>query len=333
MNTEKNQGIVRKGGRWLRVGLLTFTMIGPAVNTFIERMRHRSRLLSKQTAEAADTLQDTARTAQAAAVHQVNEFTRMSRKRTAKQAQQLQRQSRQVQAQARQLRKALLDEARQRRKIRKLTKQLRKTSGKWSQELLKRGERLTGELVDQGSRLSHELVERSGKLTHELTKSGSRLTHDLTKRGGKLTHDLVERGEHLLHPRRKQNRTFWTIFGFSVGLIVATVTTYLFVRRRMVQQITGESEQIELPEQERWNSVSNARPAGQIRHIDQDGIAVTTLETIDVENAANPAEAVFVGVVSTKRYFPLEEASIETEEVIYFVSEEEALAQGFIAAE
>ncbi len=70
---------------------------------------------------------------------------------------------------------------------------------------------------------------------------------------------------------------------------------------------------------------------GEISYIDQNGNSVATLEIVDVETAEQPGPA-FVGVKSTKLYYPVD-TELEPEDVVYFASEEEAKAQGFNAAE
>ncbi|GAC1695868.1 MAG: hypothetical protein NVS9B9_18490 [Ktedonobacteraceae bacterium] len=64
---------------------------------------------------------------------------------------------------------------------------------------------------------------------------------------------------------------------------------------------------------------------------------MATLQTVDVDVAQAvevPANAAFAGVASTKRYYPLENLPGEIEqEVIYFISKDEAQAQGYSAAE
>jgi DNA anti-recombination protein RmuC len=219
-----NQNNVQERNRWLRVGLLIFTLVGPIVNTIVERMRQRSQ-----------SLQNTAQTSQAAARQRIEELTQASRQLAVERAQILQEQANQLQAQAQQLRKALSENARQSRKV---AEQFRKTSSELSSKLrsspIYRGsEHLTEELTEHGNKL----VERS-----------SQVTQDLTKRGKKAAHDLAERSQGLLEPVRQRNGKFWTVLGFSIGLTAALVATYVFVRQRLLRPATDPDEQIELPQ-------------------------------------------------------------------------------------
>ncbi|MGI9058207.1 MAG: hypothetical protein ACR2H5_06480 [Ktedonobacteraceae bacterium] len=348
MNT-KQKDIVQQGSRWLRVGVLTLTTVGPMVNTFIARMRQQAAATQKAAYNQEEQrLEAEQRSGQSG-------LTPLSRQLVAEQARQLQMQARHWQMQAKHLRKALRHESKQRRRLNKMVQQLQKAGVDWGQEMLKRSEGLTGDLVAQGSKLSQDwlerggelsqdLVKRGGKLTRDLTERGSELSQDLVKRGGKLSHDLadrgselsqdlVKRGSNLLQPARQRKSTFWTVFGFSLGVVVAAAVTYLFVRKRIVQQLPRQEQQIELPPREHdWNGTHKSQPAGEIRHIDSEGVTVATLQVVGTQQqVAVPADAAFVGVVASKTYYPLE-TPVDSKDVIYFSSEEEAQAEGFTAA-
>lgn len=324
-------GFTQQASRWLRVGALTLTTLGPAVNTLLAWMRQRSQSVS----ERSDDLQDTAHDARAAAFQQLSDFTYASRQRVAEQANYLQRQAQQLSAQAKHLRGSLRKEQRQRRKLNKTLKQLREAGLDWSQELLKRGENLTEELVAQGGKISSDLLERGSEVSHDLAERGGQLTQVLVKRGSKAGQDLAERGSQLLRPRaaRKRNNTFWMIFGFSTGLVIAVTATYLFLRRRMQRDEREQNQQIELASDAPGIGKVTERPAGTIRQFDSNSGSVATLQTVDIEHkVAAPADAAFVGVMSTKLYYPVATA-VEAKDLIYFTSEAEAESQGFTAAE
>lgn len=335
-------GFTQQASRWLRVGALTLTTIGPAVNTLLAWMRQRSQSVS----ERSDDLQDTAHDARVAAFQQLDDFTQASRQRVAAQANYLQRQAQQLSAQAKHLRGSLRKEQRQRRKLNKTLKQLRGAGLDWSQELLKRGENLTEDLVAQGGKISSDLLERGSEVSHDLAERGGKITQDVAERGGQLTQvlvkrgsaigqDLAERSGQLLHPtdERKRNNTFWTIFGFSTGLVVAVTVTYLFLRQRILRDEREQNQQIELASDASRKGKATERPAGTILHLDSNSGSVATLQTVDVEHkVAAPADAAFVGVMSTKQYYPVATA-VEAKDLIYFTSETEAKSQGFSAAE
>jgi|SRR2546425_684977 hypothetical protein len=308
MNTENRvKGVPVK--RWLDVVLLTYTLAGPFINTLTKRLR--------QSGQPEQTRQEEVQTTQPDMRQRMNELTLESQQWVAEQVQQLNEQARQLQAQSRKLNKAMRRQAKQRRK---LVAQLRESGVELGKDLLKRSEHLTEEFVERGGQLTQDLLERSGEFTHELAE-----------RSGKVTHDLAERGEQLLEPVRKRDRNFWALVGFGMGMVVAGIVTYRLVRKRIVQSETGQDEHIELPQSDAWDG-TQSWPMGEIRHIDQGGISVATLEILDVETNERPADAVFVGVLSTKLYYPVD-TDLEPVDVIYFLSEEEARTQGFTAAE
>ena len=283
--------------RWLRSGLLIYTLAGPAIRSWIKRRANEG---SQAIAAAAETIPEVVQSRQADLRERLEELTRESRQKAVEQAQHLRDQAAQFQAQARQLRKALRKEAKQRRK---LLAQMRDSGVEWSQDMLKRGERLTEELVERGEEL----------------------THDLAKRGRKL----AKQTEKLL-PVKEQNRVVWTAAGFGVGLVIAGAITYRLVRNRAFKQALLEEEQaIELPESEAWMVAT--QPAGEIVHVDQNGTTVTKLETVTVADAERPENAAYVGVISTQSYYPADTA-LEHTDLVYFLTEEEAKGRGFKSA-
>ncbi len=365
--------------RWLRVSILTFSMAGPVINTFLNQMRKRSQTLREQ----AGGLPDTARTVQTNTLQRLDELTLSSRERAIEQAQLLHKQAQQLRAQAKQLRKALRAEAKQRQRVQQLQKQLQKSSMAMGQDLLKRGSDISQDLLKRGSKSSQALLERGSDVSQVLLKRGSKssqallergsdvsqallergskVSQDLLERGGKLSHNVAERSgqilEPIIEPMRKRNSRFWTVFGFTTGLFAAGIVTYVMVRRRiMTMQPNNDTddanEQIELPPRGAWQSSSPNRPSGEIRHVGSEGTAdsaVATMTSTNEENAAEeaptekikaiqatpatqtPADVAFVGVVSTKLYYSTD-TTLEEIDVVYFVSEDEARAEGFIPA-
>ncbi len=312
----KNTSTETNEARWLRVSLLTLTTIAPVVNSIMEYFRRRSQLDREasvvQVEEQNEAMQQSRQPAQVLARQRLDDLTVATRQRAGEQAQQLQ-----------------------------------KLAQDWSHDLRKRGEELAEEVTTQGGKISHNLIERGGKVTQDITERGSQVTQQLAKRGGKLSHDLSRRGGQLVKPLRKRNSILWTIFGFSIGMVASAVVTYLLVRKRVVErEAEAEAEQqIELPQDLTWrngNQERQGKPMGEILHLGVEGNTMATtaaIQVVDVDvDAATPDEvppdAVFVGIVSTKRYYPLEVILDEdVTERIYFVSEEEAKTQGYSASE
>lgn len=287
-NTETN------GGRWLRVSLLTLTMVAPVVNSIMDYFRKRSELDSVSSAN------------QVSARQRLDELTYATRQRAGTQAQQLQN-----------------------------------WAQDWSRDLRKRGEDLAEDVAAQSGKISQDMLARGSKATRDITKRGNKVTRRLAKRSQKLSRSLSERGDQLLQPDRKRNSTFWTIFGFSVGMVTAGVVTYLLIRKRMARHELEAGQQFELTQDRRWENGSwerqgeQGKPAGEIIYMDNEGPIVATLESVDVDTGdiETPAGAAFVGVVSTKRYYPVEVTLDDGLELVYFVSEDEAMAQGYSVAE
>ncbi|MDQ6644333.1 MAG: hypothetical protein M3Y76_07775 [Chloroflexota bacterium] len=309
----KNTSSETNEARWLRVSLLTLTTIAPVVNSIMEYLRRRSQLDREasvvQVEEQNEAMQQSHQPAQVLARQRLDDLTVATRQRAGEQAQQLQ-----------------------------------KLAQDWSHDLRKHGEELAEEVTTQGGKISHDLIERGGKVTQDITKRGSRVTQQLAKRGGKLSHDLSRRGNQLVKPLRKRNGTLWIIFGFSIGMVASAVMTYLLVRKRMVEHAAEVDQHIELPQDlnlSNGNQERQGKPMGEILHLGVAGNTMTTaaIQVADVDVDAIkldgvPPDAVFVGVVSTKRYYPLEFILDEhVTERIYFVSEEEAKTQGYSASE
>ncbi len=351
MSREKPD-VIQQGGRWLRVGILVLTTVGPAFNTLLEWLRRRSQEVNRRTSD----LQLTASDAGNAALQQLGDFTQESRQFMAERADYLQRQARQLNAQAAQLRGALRREKKQRIELNKTVEQLRRAGVDWSQDLLARGESLKDDLLARGGKISSDLFERAGEVSGDLGSRGSDVSSALLERGGKLRHDLMARGsqltevlarrgsetgldladrsEQLLQPvARKRRTSFWTIIGFSAGLLTAATATYLLIRRNLLQQEEAEQgQQIELPQDQALDEAITARPAGAIRHIDGNGNSVATLQAVNAgQRVEAPADAAYMGVVSTKLYYPVT-ADVAAKDVVFFVTEEEAKSEGFTRA-
>lgn len=256
-----------------------------------------------------------------AVVQESREWVEDQIEELSKQVKQLQKQSRkqvkQLQKQSRKLRKSLRREARKRRVYWSMFRVLLLSMRKYLQN---QGENLRGRLVEQG-----------GKDTQNEVEYGGQTTQDLAERSGGFTQELAKQGQKLLEPIRRRNRTFWSIVGFSIGLVAAGIITYQLVRRRVAQQEIEQEEQIELPLNNSWDG-AGSQPMGEISYIDQEGASVATLEIVDLETMEQPADAAFVGVKSTKLYYSID-TELEPKDLVYFSTEEEAKAQGFTAAQ
>jgi len=198
-----------------------------------------------------------------------------------KQVKQLQKRSRKqvklLKKQSRKLRKSLRREARKRRLYWTMFRALLLNTSKY--------------LQNQGGSLKDGLVERGGQVTQNVVEFSGKTTHDLADRSGEFTQVVAKQGQRLLEPVRRRDRTFWSILGFSVGLVAAATITYQLLRRRSSQQEIEQDEQIELPSSNSWNG-SVGRPGGEISYLEQGGTSIATLEIVDIDTIEQPADAV-----------------------------------------
>jgi hypothetical protein len=248
---------------------------------------------------------------------QVSQLQHRSRKQVKQLQKQTRKQLKQLQKQSRKLRKSLRLEARKRRINWVLFRVFLLNTSKY--------------LQNQGENLRVGLMERGGRVTQNVFGLGGKTPDDQAESSEAFTQRLAKQGQRLLEPVRRRDRTFWSIVGFSVGLVVAGTITYQFIRRQVAQQGIEQDEHIELPSSNSWNG-TGSRPMGEISYIDQRGNPVATLEIVDVETSEQPADAAFVGVKSTKLYYPVD-TELEPKDLVYFTTEEDAKDQGFTASQ
>ena len=334
----KNTSTETNEARWLRVSLLTLTTIAPVVNSIMAYLRRRSQLDREASVvpvdEQNEAMQQSRQSAQVLARQRLDDLTAATRQRAGEQAQQLQKMA---QDWSHDLRK----------RGEELAEEVTTQGGKISHDLIERGGKVTQDITERGSQVTQQLAKRGSKLTQDITERGNQVTQQLAKRGSKLSHDLSRRGDQLVKPLRKRNSTLWIIFGFSIGMVASAVVTYLLVRKRVVERAAEAEQQIELPQDLTWrngNQERQGKPMGEILHLGVEGNTMATtaaIQVVDVDADVDadrtdevPPDAVFVGVVSTKHYYPLEVILDEdVTERIYFVSEEEAKTQGYSASE
>ncbi len=211
----------------------------------------------------------------------------------------------------------------------------------YSQKLLQHGE----ELKERGSKLSQAVAERSGQLTQDIAERGSKLTQDISDRGGEISQEWIERSRKAGKDLAEQDRRFWIVLGFSCGLAATGIVTFVLVRRRM-QKSREEEPPIQLYDNSA-EKISTNELRGNIYSVSANGTkleahTVATTELISANNSSAssiPADAAFVGISSTKQYYPVEDPldklhvfSGKDVDVLYFSSEDDARLQGFTAA-
>lgn len=210
---------------------------------------------------------------------------------------------------------------------------LRKQGRSLSRNLADRKEETARQLRKQGRSLSRNLTDRKEGTARQLRKQGRILSRNLTGRKEEALRQLrqqrdtlAQRGGQMLEPVRKQSK-LWSALGFLSGLLLAGGVTYWLVKRNFFNgKAREEEQQIELPMRETLNG-SSTRPAGEIRYANQGGTVVATRPV----TSAEPINK-FVGVLSTRQYYPINLKPENAQDLVFFETEDDARAEGFSAA-
>jgi flagellar basal body-associated protein FliL len=206
------------------------------------------------------------------------------------------------------------------------------------------------DLAQQSSNLTQEAAKRSSEVTRTFAERSSKASQELVKRSAALTHEVKQRSHQVTEQLAERDGTLWTIIGFGIGLIAASVVAYVFIRRR-IQEQAEDNEQIQLSNDTHLNSPARSTTIGQAHPVNQPTSTMQTeaaptpveptvavAEPVPTETE-RPANTTLIGVASTKLYYPVETPLDQLTgsqegpvEVVYFTSEDEAKAQGFVAA-
>ncbi len=396
-----NRKIFRETSRWLRVGFLTISVLGPVIETVASRLRRRSTGLRDEAAKRG------------------NEAYQQSQQRLAATGAAIADTVGNLRDDA--YRQELLNRGS------RVGRDLAERSGKATQTVIERGNDVLQDLTERSEKASRELANRTSRASKDITKRGKqvskevrrqskRATRELQRRSRATQRELARRTAQLTRSQRPQNNLFLLIFGFSISLIAAGVAVYLLVKNRLdryaqanqqmslgqnnslngttgysintasteplsvgqpsltlvdpatnptltepvvdpsittepeldadepatekmpVISISGTITGQPTPEQETAQPEdSTALESGEISGVEQ-------TDTTDTDSEANdvviPADARFLGVVTTRTYHPIETPldSLPTPEngsleVIYFVTSDEAQEQGYTEAQ
>jgi gas vesicle protein len=209
--------------------------------------------------------------------------------------------------------------------------EMRKQSRNLGRVLSDWGEDMMYKLRKQGRYIARNVAHTRSDATHKLRKQGRYVTRKLRKQ----SQQLVDRGSSLLEAGGKRGRKVWPILGFVSGVLLAGGITYWLVRRMLSRSEEIEERQYQLAPRERMNSMTN-RPAEEIHYAGQGGAAVATKTSTKKTETVEPLENTdlrnrFVGVLSTRRYFPIEQRP-DVDDVVFFLTEDDARAEGFTSA-
>jgi len=370
MNSD-NKKMLENASRWIRVGFLTISVLGPAVNALSSRLRDR-----------AETLREEATKRGSVAYSQ-------SQERLATTG-------------------AALTNTFEDLKEHPYSKELLKRGSKATQVVVDRSSDALQELAARSEKASHELAKRSEHASKEITKRGKKVSKEVTKRSQKASKELLKRSQQAQRELAKRTEQFtrqntqqtspiWAALGLSMGLTAGAVAAYLLIRKRFVKQVQ-EEQHLHIAQNGHLNGTAKSTAHGDVRPASQaagdnsalapDAIAATLIivepvaepitepisqaspemlldelelednepatekmPSISVQGKTSQTEATlptqedtvtpitnaaFLGIVSIKQYYPVEtplhelrSPADEVLDVIYFITEDEAKAQGY----
>jgi hypothetical protein len=279
-----------EAARWLRIGTLTITVLGPIINTITARLRKQN---DEEQAKELEQSESTPTTSEA--------------------------QTRLIAVGA-----ALSD----------LLTELK--NNPYGQDLLQRGEEVAGDLIDRGMQLPQLVAKRSSEFSQDLAERSEQVTKEISRR----SREVAENSNPAV-----------LIAGFGIGLTITAAAVYLILSKSFKKSSIDEEEpHIELP-QDRAGKVIEGHFSVSTNTMET-GFPQTLTETpspakitqndeeISDTTGSVPADAMLIGVVNTKHYYPIETPpeNLNTADnvpldVVYFASEDEARAQGFTASE
>ncbi len=151
MNTD-NKKILQEASRWIRVGFLAISVLGPVINTVSSRLRERSAALQVEAAKRGNIV-----------------------------AERGEKVGRDLAARGNKVTQGAVERGND------VLQDLAERSEKASRELAKRTEQVSKEITQRGKKVSKEVSKRSKKATKELQKRSQTAQRELAKRAGQLT--------------------------------------------------------------------------------------------------------------------------------------------------
>ncbi|GCE05029.1 hypothetical protein [Dictyobacter aurantiacus] len=333
MKSNQKKNISQDAGRWARVGALSASTLAPVVDAAIERIRAQ-----QEAEQAAADIRDAKRKEMIAAL--------------ANDAQP------DLQERLQSIGTALSDVLADLRE-RSTNQAMLKRANELTEDFIARSNKFSQTLAERGSDFSHELGKRSSEISHELGKRGSDFSQELGKRSSEFSQELGKRSRKAQRSIAQQDRKLWIFLGFGCGLTVAGIVTFMLVRRRLRDTDVSNDSSIQMNYDANLSTIHVSQPRGEIHAISNtasqpesypfgelktvtayDGpVSDKSAEELAATAQAAPSDAIFVGLASTRKYYPVETpldqlgtADGTPVDVIYFSSEQEAQTQGFTAA-
>ena len=283
MSTD-NKKIMQEASRWLRVGFLTISVLGPVINTLSSRLRNRTETLRAEAAKRGTAVysqsQERLTTAGASLVESLNtlkeqpyskELLRRGSNLTEDLTDRSSKLSQVVSKRGEQVGRDLAERGS------KATQVVVDRSNDVLQELVERSEKASQELAKRSEQVSKEITKRGAKISKEVTKRSQKAAREVTKRSQKAQRELAKRTEQLTQPNNRQNSPFWAVFSFSMGLTAAGVAAYLLIRKRL-QQNEQDNQQAHVSLNGSLNGTSKNSTGAETRSASQPSLATKTPE-------------------------------------------------------
>ncbi len=348
-----NKKILQETSRWVRVGFMTISVLGPIVNTISSRLRERAEALRKDATKRSseltgDLVQRSSKASQLVADRSSDVLQELT-ERSEKASQELAKRGEQV------------------------SKEIAKRGAKVSKEVTKRSQKAAREVRKRSLKAQRELAKRTGQLTQPNSRQNSPFWAVFTfsmglTAAGVAAYLLVRkrlqqneqnnRDAHIalngsLNGTGKNTTSGATYSANQPSLATKPVETStpevtapaLTLVEPITEEVTADAPFVVEPELEDDLPATEKMPAISIQATIQaytateepSGKAETDTQEESAEAMPIP-DAVFLGVVSTKRYYPIEtplnelhSAADEALDVVYFATADEAQAQGFTA--
>lgn len=201
--------------------------------------------------------------------------------------------------------------------------------------LRRQGQHVLQNVADWKDEAAYQLHRQKQQIARNIADRREDAMHSVSRQKRNMGRNMLERREDMAHRLRKQGRSLgrnlderkggiWPLLGFLFGVLLAGGITYWFIKNSARQHEMKEEEQIELEEREMLDGASS-RPGGEIRYTSQGGTAVAT------RTSAMPINK-FVGVLSTRQYYPIERKP-QAHDLVFFETEDDARAEGFTGAD
>ena len=239
-----NADNLRKNARrWVRVGVVTLTTLGPVINVVSSRLRERTRKLQQDAVtRGQETLTQSQKQLLTVGASLSDTLTELKSNPYSQEL--LKRGS-------------------------ELSGMLAEQGGKLSHDLAERSSKARQVVVERGSDLARDLTERGSKASHELAKQSQRTTREVSRRTRRAAQqaqrDLIRAGSQVREQATSPDYAarFWSICGFIVGLISAITAAYFFIRRR-IQSNTNDDNAYQLSNHSMMNGASVSNPTNKV---------------------------------------------------------------------